>query len=60
MGKEIHFYLAGKSGQNGLEVEDDQILFWSLIYENFSLVPKLWKNYNLTPKCILRFWTVLL
>jgi len=28
--------------------------------KNYSLVPKLWKNYNLTPKCILRLWTVLL
>jgi hypothetical protein len=37
----IHFNLAGKSGQNGLEVEDGQILFRSLIYENYSLVPKL-------------------
>jgi hypothetical protein len=30
-------------GHNGLEVEDDEILFWSLIYGNYSLVLKLWK-----------------
>jgi hypothetical protein len=44
MGKEFHFILAGKSEQNGLQVEDDQIFFWSLIYENYSLIPKLWKT----------------
>jgi len=41
MGEEICFNFAGKSGLNGLEVEDDEILFWSLIYKNYSLVSKL-------------------
>jgi hypothetical protein len=41
MSYEICLNLARKSGQNGYEVEDDEILFWSLIYKNYSLVSKL-------------------
>jgi hypothetical protein len=33
MGQEICFNFAGKSGYNGLEVENDEILFWSLNFE---------------------------
>jgi hypothetical protein len=39
MGSEIHFNLARKSGRNGLEDEDDEISFWSLIYEKLQFSP---------------------
>ena len=60
MGYKIHFNFARKFGQDGLKVKHDEILLWSQIYKNYSLVPKLGKNYNLNPKYIMGFWEVML
>jgi hypothetical protein len=52
--------LLGNLNRMVLRLKMMKFYFGSLIYENYSLISKLWKNYNLTPKYILRFLTVLL
>jgi len=42
--------LENSKKKNGFEVEDDQILFWSLICKNYNLVFKILENYDLTPE----------
>ena len=42
----------GNLWNSGFEVEDDENSIWSLNLWNYSLVPKLWEHYNLTPNCI--------
>jgi hypothetical protein len=60
MGKEIYLNFAGKFKQNGLEVGDAEILFWSLIYVNHNPVFKLWKVIVWPLKCILEFYAIFL